>query len=135
MTDAAAIEAALYGVATALDTRDWAALGAAFAEDAHGYGKEGRAAIVAQVRAHLGGCGPSQHLLGNVRVTVDGDTARSLAYARVFHVGAGDATGAFYECMGEYRDAWARTPEGWRLTRRRFSVVIERGDRGVLRPG
>ncbi|RFU20516.1 nuclear transport factor 2 family protein [Geodermatophilus marinus] len=133
MSDRAAIEAVLHGVASALDGRDWTALGAAFTEDAHGYGADGRAAIVARVREHLGGCGPSQHLLGNVRVTVEGGTARSLAYGRVFHVGADDP-GTFYECMGEYRDRWVRTPAGWRLTRRRFVVAIERGDRAVLRP-
>ncbi|MDP5181919.1 nuclear transport factor 2 family protein [Blastococcus sp. BMG 814] len=134
MSEHAAIEATLHAVASALDERDWAALGAAFTEDAHGYGADGRAAIVARVREHLGGCGPSQHLLGNVRVTVDGDTARSRAYGRVFHVGVDDPR-AFYECMGEYHDRWLRTPEGWRLIRRRFVISIERGDRGVLRPG
>jgi ketosteroid isomerase-like protein len=132
--DERAIERALYEVAAALDTRDWDALAAAFADDAHGYGAHGREAIVARVRAHLGGCGPSQHLLGNVRVTVDGDTASSLAYARVHHVGIGERSGAFYECLGEYTDAWARTSDGWLLTSRRFEVQIELGDRSVLQP-
>jgi ketosteroid isomerase-like protein len=134
VADERAIERALHGVAAALDTRDWAALSAAFTADAHGYGARGREAIVARVRAHLGGCGPSQHLLGNVRVFVDGDTASSLAYARVYHVGTGGRSGAFYECLGEYTDAWARTSGGWLLTSRRFAVQIELGDRSVLQP-
>jgi ketosteroid isomerase-like protein len=133
--DERAIERALCSVATALDSRDWAALGAAFTEDARGYSKVGRDAVVAQVRAHLGGCGPSQHLLGNIRVTVDGDTASSLTYARVYHVGAGERAGTFYECIGEYTDSWTRTPSGWLLTFRWFDVRIELGDRSVLRPG
>ena len=135
MGDREAIAERLVEVAAALDTRDWATLGAAFTADAHGYGAVGREAIVARVRAHLGGCGPSQHLLGNVRVTVDGDTASSLTYGRVHHVGTGSAAGAFYECLGEYRDTWARTPSGWLLTGRRFAVSIELGDRSVLKPG
>jgi hypothetical protein len=132
--DERAVERALHGVAAALDRRDWDALGAAFAGDARGYGAHGREAIVAGVRAHLGGCGPSQHLLGNVRVTVDGDTASSLTYARVHHVGIGERSGAFYECLGEYTDTWARTSAGWLLTSRRFEVQIELGDRSVLQP-
>jgi hypothetical protein len=122
-------------LAAALDHRDWAALGACFTSDATGYSSTGREQIVARVRDHLGGCGPSQHLLGNSRVTVDGDTARSLTYARVYHRGTGDRSDWFYECMGEYDDRWVRTPEGWRLTFRRFAVGIELGDREVLQPG
>lgn len=135
MSDRSELAEALAGIAAALDDRDWAALGAAFTVGARGYSAKGRDAVVAQVRAHLGGCGPSQHLLGNMRVTVDGDTARSLTYARVHHVGLGPSAGAFYECMGQYTDTWARTPEGWLLTYRRFDVRIELGDRGVLQPG
>jgi hypothetical protein len=133
--DERTIVQALYGVAASLDTRDWDALGAAFAADACGYGARGREAIVERVRAHLGGCGPSQHLLGNVRTTIDGDTASSLTYARVLHVGAGERSGAFYDCLGEYADTWARTPSGWLLTSRWFDVRIELGDRAVLQPG
>jgi hypothetical protein len=132
--DERAIERALHGVAATLDTRSWEALSEAFVADARGYGAVGREAIVARVRAHLGGCGPSQHLLGNVRVIIDGDTASSLAYARVHHVGIGEQSGAFYECLGEYTDAWVRTSDGWRLTSRRFEVQIEIGDRSVLQP-
>ncbi|NLU84703.1 nuclear transport factor 2 family protein [Rhodococcus sp. HNM0569] len=121
-------------LASALDRRDWDALGAAFTEDASGYGATGRDRIVARVRAHLGGCGPSQHLLGNHRVEIDGDHARSLTYARVHHVGAaGD--GAFYECFGEYDDRWTRTPDGWRVTSRTFTVSHDLGDFAVLQPG
>jgi hypothetical protein len=125
----------LADVAAALDERNWTALGEAFTADAEGYGRTGRDGIVARVRAHLGGCGPSQHLLGQSRVTVDGDAARSLTYARVHHVGAGDRAEAFYECLGQYDDRWLRTAEGWRLTRRQFAVSIELGDRSVLQPG
>ena len=134
MTDREAITERLAEVAAALDERDWAALAAAFTPDARGYSATGREAIVARVRDHLGGCGPSQHLLGNVRVAVEGDTATSRAYGRVYHVGLGERAGAFYECIGEYRDSWLRTAEGWLLTDRRFVVTIELGDRDVLRP-
>lgn len=129
----------LADVASALDTRDWDGLGALFTDSATGYGASGREAIIAQVRDHLGGCGPSQHLLGNHRVQLaykgDEDRARSRTYARVLHIGAGDQSGLTYECFGEYSDLWVRTPEGWRIESRRFHISFDRGDFRTLQPG
>lgn len=127
----------LADVATALDTRDWDALGALFTESATGYGVTGRAAIVEMVRDHLGGCGPSQHLLGNHRVECDldgdPDRARSRTYGRVFHVGSDDLADLTYECFGEYTDLWTRTDLGWQISSRWFDVTFDRGDARVLR--
>ena len=127
----------LADVASALDNRDWDALGELFTEAATGYGATGRESIVDRVRDHLGGCGPSQHLLGNHRVEcdLDGDPnrARSRTYGRVFHVGSGDLSGLTYECFGEYTDLWTRTDLGWRISSRWFEVSFDRGDARVLR--
>ncbi|WP_406134920.1 nuclear transport factor 2 family protein [Streptomyces sp. NBC_01089] len=121
-------------LAAAFDTRDWEEAAATFTPEASGYGATGVENVVAVVRRHLGGCGPSQHLLGNHRVTVDGDRARSLTYARVLHQGAGPMADRFYECCGEYDDHWRRTQGQWLLCERRFTVTIQTGDFGVLRP-
>lgn len=121
-------------LAAALDSRDWAGVSDAFTPDATGYSRTGREAVVAVVRDHLGGCGPTQHLLGNHRITVDGDRARSLTYARVHHEGADDLADRWFECCGEYDDRWARTRDGWRLCARVFTMTIRRGDFAVLRP-
>lgn len=133
--DRLAVETALYLIAAALDEKNWDALSEAFTPDATGYGRHGRAAIVTQVRAHLGGFGPSQHLLGNVRVEVHGDSARSSAYARVHHQGAGTQAGNVFECMGRYTDHWQRSGEGWLLTSRSFDVTATVGEWAVLQPG
>lgn len=129
----------LADVASALDGRDWDGLGALFTDSATGYGASGRTAIIVRIRDHLGGCGPSQHLLGNHRVhlAVDGDEdrARSLTYARVFHVGAGNFSELSYECFGEYSDHWIRTPQGWRISSRKFRVSFDLGDFRTLQPG
>jgi len=122
--------------AAALDRRDWAALDEVFTEDAVAYGTEGgRAAVVAGIRQFLGGCGPSQHLLGNHHVLVDVDTARSVCKARVFHVGAGERAHLSYECFGNYWDDFVRTDDGWRIAKREFEVTIQLGDIAVLQPG
>lgn len=135
MDDRDAITEALAVLAAALDGRDWDTLRAIFATDATGYGATGVENVVARVREHLGGCGPTQHLLGNHRVELTGDRARSLTYARVYHQGAGPRQGGFFECMGEYDDRWVRTGAGWGLFRRTFDMRISLGDFAVLQPG
>jgi SnoaL-like domain len=125
--------------ATCLDNRDWSGLEDVFHPDAKGhYGRltEGRRAIIASIRSFLGGCGPSQHLLGNYKVEVDGDHARSSTQARVIHLGSGDRAHLTpYEAIGTYRDEHVRTPRGWRIISRHFDVRISIGDVGVLHPG
>jgi len=135
MDDRQQIVEALAWFAAGLDKRDWDALRGMLAPDVIAYGAEGPDAVIEKIRAHLGGCGPSQHLLGNHRIEVDGDAARALTYARVYHEGAGEYAGKFYECLGEYEDRWTRTAEGWLLSRRKFTFSVQLGDFGVLQPG
>lgn len=125
---------ALADFASATDARDWEAITALLTDDAVAYGARGPAAVVARMRAHLDGVGPTQHLLGNHRVMVSGDEARTLTYGRIHHVGTGPMAGSFYECLGEYDDRWVRTAAGWRIHRRHFEIRISLGDMAVLRP-
>ena len=76
----------------------------------------------------------TQHLLGNHRVVVTGDAARSLTYGRVHHQGAGPMAGSTYECLGEYDDRWVRSGDGWLLSHRTFDIRASLGDVAVLRP-
>jgi len=124
--------------ATCLDTRDWLGLDEVFSPDAkaqYGLRLEGRPSIVSSIRGFLGGCGPSQHLLGNYEIRIEGDHAEAVTKVRVIHVGAGErATLAPYEAIGVYRDELARTTDGWRITHRTFDVHITLGDIEVLQP-
>lgn len=137
--DRQAIIDVLNTYATCLDTRDWSGLTNVFHADAtadYGGALTGRATIVDTIRSFLGGCGPSQHLLGNYQVSIDGDHAESLTKARVLHVGAGERANLTpYEAVGVYRDRHVRTSEGWRILHRRFDVQITLGDFNVLAPG
>jgi ketosteroid isomerase-like protein len=132
--DRTAIVELLADFAAATDARAWDTIAGLLADDCLAYGARGPAAVVRRMQDHLGGVGPTQHLLGNHRVTVSGDAARSLTYGRVHHVGAGPMTGSSYECLGEYDDRWLRTDAGWRIVRRHFDIRISLGDVAVLRP-
>jgi 3-phenylpropionate/cinnamic acid dioxygenase small subunit len=125
--------------AEALDTRCWELLSDVFVPELEfDFGEwtaTSREQAVAAIRTYLDDCGPTQHLLGNYRIDVNGDAARSRVYVRAFHVGIGAATGKTYEMGGEYRDELRRTPEGWRSHRREGVVFWELGSRDVLGPG
>lgn len=131
------IVAVLNRLAWALDERSWDEFEQIFTADATAYGADGPgpAAIETTVRTYLGGCGPSQHLLGNHQIDVDGDTARSRTKLRVMHQGLGDRAELTYEVFGYYHDAWARTTDGWRISAREIDVRLQLGDYSVLQPG
>lgn len=137
--DRTQIIALLNKYATCLDSREWTGLDEVFHSDArahYGSPTEGRSAIVAAIRGFLGGCGPSQHLLGNYNIHIDTDHATSTTQARVIHLGAGERERLTpYEAIGTYHDQHVRTVEGWRIISRRFDVRISTGEIAVLQPG
>lgn len=89
------LQQVLIAYALLCDGRDWQAIGQVFSDDASAcYGGStlpDRAAILAMLRHHLGGCGPTQHLLGNMQVGVDGQgQVASRIEVRASHRGAGE---------------------------------------------
>ncbi|HVX21218.1 MAG TPA: nuclear transport factor 2 family protein [Acidimicrobiales bacterium] len=131
-----AIVEALNRIGALFDARDWDGLADVILADATCYGDTGLPLIIERsLRHNLGGCGPSQHLLGNYQITVDGDTAVSHTKVRAFHRGAGDRRDRTFETMGTYHDRWVRTAGGWRMTARVFDVDMNIGDISVLQPG
>ena len=134
-----AITRALVKFARAMDERDWAALDALTTEDMTadvGTGPlEGRAALVENMRAFLDDCGPTQHLLGNVLIEVDGDDATSRAYVADLHLGQGELRNETFRTLGDYHDRWRRIDGQWRIVHR---TKLNRGVLGsfeVLGPG
>ena len=136
--DYAAILTTLARYSTAMDTRDWRLLDEVFTEDlvydAGEWTTHSRVEYVARLRPYLDGCGPTQHLLGNQRVELDGDHARSAIYVRAFHVGTRELSQTIYEMFGEYQDVLVRTDSGWRSRHRTLRLQYELGSREVLRP-
>ncbi|MEC5213917.1 3-phenylpropionate/cinnamic acid dioxygenase small subunit [Polaromonas sp. CG_9.5] len=128
----------LIAYALLCDGRDWGGMGNVFSDDASAtYGGRAlldRPAILDMLRNHLGGCGPTQHLLGNLQVWVEGEQVTSRIEVRASHRGMGEKKELTYDCMGYYQDRWTRTPGGWRIAHRAMTVTLEFGSRQVLGP-
>ncbi|MEU7044448.1 nuclear transport factor 2 family protein [Streptomyces varsoviensis] len=140
LLDRAAITELIYTVARAMDARDWDLLATCYAPEAVGdYSNataDGREAIIAGARAFLDPFDATQHLVGNVQITVDPDTRPGTATAHATfiaqHVRA-EATGnGHYILGGDYDDNLRRTDEGWKITRRRIRGIWGDGDSSVL---
>lgn len=118
-----AIERELIKFARGMDARDWAGLKAILAEDAtadYGQGDlHGPEAIIGVIRSYLEACGPTQHLLGNLLVERDGDTATSHCYVCDTHLGLGANAELNFRTLGDYHDTWKLIDGRWRLAERR----------------
>lgn len=76
----------------------------------------------------------TQHLVTNVVVTLDGDTASTRAYVVSNHRIGTDV----WSCGGIYEHGLQRAPGadgGWQITAQRFTPQFETGDRRVFERG
>lgn len=124
--------------AKACDNRSWTNFDSIFTPEVSvDYAGEividGRDKVVAMIRSMLGGCGPTQHLLGNHEITIDGNNAQSRCYVRAIHAGLGEEAQTVYEVWAEYHDNLERTSDGWRIFQRTMLVHKETGSRDVLK--
>lgn len=130
---------AIYRFARAMDERDWGALGGVLLEEANadlGMGVvSGRAAIVTFIRSFLDDCGPTQHLIGNLIVEVDGARATSRCYVSDMHKGTGAEAHLTFSTLGEYHDTWTRRDGKWWMAHRRKLNHAHLGSIEVLGPG
>ena len=136
LLDEREISRALIGFARAMDNRDWEGLRAILTADATaelGTGPlAGPDAIISLIRHYLDGCGPTQHLLGNVLIDISGDTAKSQAYVSDMHLGAGDRKDLSFVTLGDYEDQWQRIDGTWRMAHRTKINRGYKGDFGVF---
>ncbi len=132
------IIATLDRYAECLDTRDWAGLSDVFTIDISldfvAWQVSGLNEVRAAISSYLDGCGPSMHLLGNYRISLDGDTASSKCYCNVMHHGKDEHEGKHYENWIEYADQLIRTPNGWRSASRVAIARMAAGDMSLLGP-
>ncbi|GAA2372133.1 nuclear transport factor 2 family protein [Dactylosporangium salmoneum] len=137
--DRLAITDLLIRYARACDDKDWDLLGAVFTADCVARYRTVHLQSLPAVKHHLwsvlGGCGNTQHLIGNVAVSRNERGVAVRSNVRGWHVGAGAYEGSSYEGIGYYDDVVVRTGDGWRIAERTFVLVADNGDRSVLQPG
>lgn len=136
LQDKAHIENCLIRYATALDERNWVELENVFAPEAAanyaGIGEfQGLPAIVSVIRNFLECCGATQHLLGNIRITLEGDKAQARCYIQATHAGLDAYLGQTMTLWGEYSDCLERRAHGWCIVQRSLTVQHVVGDVGV----
>ena len=137
LSDREEIRDVLVLYAKSIDTRDYAGLRGVFAADATGNyfaagAHAGLAKISAFIERALSQCGPTQHLLGSIDVTVAGDTATAHCYLQAIHVGIQPGyEGKVLTVWGTYRDRLIRTPAGWRICYRELETTHADGDIGM----
>ena len=135
-----ALSQVLIRYATACDMRRWDLLQQVFAPDCTTvYGGSYTCQGVEQVRrmisTHLDGCGPTQHLLGNLEVDAsDAACIRSKIQVRAVHKGLGERSRLRYDAIGYYEDQWVQLEQGWRIQKRSMSMLLDMGDKSVLQP-
>jgi len=133
------IRALLHRYATALDNKDWALLADCFVADASAFYEtigelEGYPAIEALCRTALSNMTRTQHLIGNIDITIDGDSATSSCYLHAQHVRVGAPGGDTNIIAGCYEDELVRTARGWRICRRNLGVWWTFGNPAVHDP-
>ena len=119
--------------AQAMDERRWQLIDDIAAADMTanlGMGElQGLPHIVDFIRSFLDQCGPTRHLLANVIIDINGDTASSSAYVSDSHVGRGDKSELNFRTLGQYHDHWQKIECRWLMTRR---VKVNRAVIGSL---
>ncbi|OBF06435.1 polyketide cyclase [Mycobacterium sp. ACS4054] len=112
--------------ATGIDRRDWALFRTVFTADCElDYGEIGAWSGVDAVTDFMEKthalAGHTLHRLTNQAITVAGDTATARTYVDALIMFADNQSGA--NGIGYYDDDIVRTTDGWRIARRRFTVV------------
>lgn len=130
--DRLAVVDGLRRYAYAIDDRDYDAVRGVFAPDAHlDYTASGgpagpRDEVVAWIERGLALVGPTQHVLANEVVELDGDGATSRCYLLNPLLSVDEPRAHVVLIGGEYRDRWRRDPEGWRIVDRVHHVTWTR---------
>jgi hypothetical protein len=130
LADKAAISDVLIHYAFCIDTRQTARLTEVFSADVttnYGYGEggewNGAETLIAGIGEQVDSFEATAHMITNIRISLDGDTATSSCYVTGWHwVKGGDMSperGADFLFTAAYIDELRLEDAGWRISRRR----------------
>lgn len=142
-SDADQIRASYGRYCDVIDSKDFAGLREIFMADAvqdyrssNGILQFGVEPLISRLSQNMGEgslCGQTRHSVSNIRIKLDGETARAKARFHATHDGQELYAGKRYSCWGEYTDDWVRTDEGWRIARRHYCNSRTEGPVGIIR--
>ena len=126
MTDREEIIETLVRYATGIDSRNWPLFRTVFTEDCVlDYGDigswTGADAVTEFMEQSHAMAGHTMHRLSNHAIAIDGDTATARTYIDGLILAPDNNSGV--NAVGFYDDELVRTPDGWRVARRRFTSV------------
>lgn len=124
--DERAIHHLLLRYATGIDTRDWPLFRTCFAQDCEAdYGSFGRWRGPREITEYMEGAhrqmGATLHRITNIVVESRNDEIVARSY--VDAVLTDRAHGVTHRATGFYDDCLIRTADGWRIARRKFTMV------------
>jgi len=77
----------------------------------------------------------THHVMTNLIADVRGDKATTVTYGHWLLVRYGSQGGDEWRGTGWYCDELVRTPDGWRISKRRSGLIRDWGNPGVMSPG
>lgn len=113
--------------ATGIDRRDWALFRTCFTVDCVAdYGSigvwHGADAITEWMEQSHAECGHTMHRITNQAFSPSGDGVAARSYVDAIVMAADNQTGS--RATGYYDDELVLTDEGWKIARRRFTMVL-----------
>jgi 3-phenylpropionate/cinnamic acid dioxygenase small subunit len=117
--------------ATGIDRRDWAEFRTCFTDDCVAdYGDigvwHGADAITEWMEQAHAGCGHTMHRITNPAVSPSGDGVAARSYVDAIVMAPDNRTGT--RAVGYYDDELVHTDDGWKIARRRFTMVLLQRD-------
>lgn len=132
------IQRQLIRMARAMDEREWGTIESIVTPDIHanfGTGDiRGCSAVIDLIRSYLDNCGTTQHLLGNILIEVDGDTATSESYVSDMHLAKDSSLDISFRTLGNYSDTWVKIDNQWRMAKRMKDNRATLGTMSVFEP-
>ena len=124
-----------------MDEKNWEGLNHVFTEDAETiYGSKNSTApfvcknrkeIIKMCEEGLANVGSTQHLVSNLRIQVEGNTAISKSSALIQHADKVSSQTKSYEMWGEYTDNWVLINDLWKIRKRELIVLKEFGNTSI----
>ena len=121
--------------ATGIDSKDWPLFRTCFTDDVRAdYGDIGLwtdgDAITEWMRVTHETMPSTKHLLSNVAIELDGDTASARSYVHAVLVVSAEPS-VWVDAIGQYDDELVRTGDGWRIRARTFSLTRQQLSEGA----